>query len=129
MALDLFSETLFYMNGTFKLVLEDKITRWTLILSAIFLMLEIISIAIFYFSLPPLLPLFNQMPWGEKRLGGRPEIFLPVLLVIAFLSFNFFVSARLYETAPLLSRILSITTFLASILSFIFVVRTVYLLI
>lgn len=117
------------MNGTFKLILEDKITRWGLILSGIFLMLEILTIGFFYFSLPPLLPLFNQLPWGEKRLGIKPGIFIPVLLVIVFLVFNFFTSARLYEKTPLLSRILSITTLLASLLSFIFIVRTVYLLI
>ena len=117
------------MNETFKLVLGDKIARWSLILSSIFLMLEIISIGIFYFSLPPLLPLFNQMPWGERRLGIKPAIFIPVILAIVFLSFNFVTSAQLYEKTPLLARILSITTFLASLLSFIFIVRTVYLLI
>ena len=116
------------MNELFKLVLEDKITKWGIILSGIFLILEIIFIGVFYFSLPPVLPLFNQMPWGENRLGARPAIFIPVLISIAFLVFNFFILGRLYEKTPLLSRMIGITSLLISILSCIFIVRTVYLL-
>lgn len=117
------------MKEIFKLVLEDKITKWGMILSGVFLMIEIVFIAAFYFSLPPLLPLFNQMPWGDKRLGIKPAIFIPVLISIAFWIFNFFILARLYEKTPLLSRMIGITTLLLSILSFVFVIRTVYLLI
>jgi len=117
------------MKGPYKLILEDKIAKWGLIFSSIFLVLEIISIGIYYFSLPPLIPLFNQMPWGEKRLGIRLEIFIPIFISIIFLCFNFIASAHLYEKTPLLSRMLNITTLLASLLSFIFIVRTVYLLI
>lgn len=117
------------MSAIFKTILDDKITKWGLVLSCIFLMLEIIFIAIFYFSLPPLLPLFNQMPWGERRLGIRVEIFIPALLSILFIVTNFFILSRLYEKTPLLSRILSITAFLASLLSFIFIAKTIHLLI
>lgn len=117
------------MNGLIKIIFSDKITRWGLIISSVFFMLEIISIGLFYFSLPPLLPIFNQMPWGERRLGMRIEIFFPILLTFIFITFNFFAEARLYEKAPLLSRILSIATLLVSLLSFIFIARTVYLLI
>jgi hypothetical protein len=117
------------MKEIFKLALNDKITKWGLILSGIFLLLSIVSISFFYFSLPPLVPVFNQMPWGEKRLGIKITIFTPVLFAVVFLFLNFFISANLYEKTPLLSRMLSITAFLVSFLSFIFVARTVYLLI
>ncbi len=117
------------MKEIFNLALNDKITKYGLILSGIFLLLNIVSIGIFYFSLPPLVPVFNQMPWGEKRLGIKLTIALPAILATSFLFLNFFTSANLYGKTPLLSRILSITAFLVSLLSFIFVARTVYLLI
>lgn len=129
MALNLFLKMLLFMNVTFKSVLQDKIAYWGLIISSIFLLLQIISLGIFYLSLPPVLPVFNQLPWGEKRLGSKPEIFIPIVLTIIFLSINFVISARLYEKTPLLARMLSITTLLISLLSFVFIVRTVYLLI
>lgn len=117
------------MNGVFKLALSDKIAKWGLILSGVFLCFEIISVGIFYFSLPPFIPLFNQLPWGEARLGLKPAIFLPIILTVLFMIFNFIMIGRLYEKTPLLSRILSITTLLSTLLSLIFIVRTVYLLI
>jgi len=115
------------MKEVFKLVLEDKIAKWAFILSGIFLILESIFIGFFYFSLPPLLPLFNQMPWGEKRLGLRIEIFLPIIIACIFFIFNFFFLSRLQKKLPLLSRIVSITTILTTILSFFFIVRTLQL--
>jgi hypothetical protein len=117
------------MNGVFKLVRKDKIAKWGFTLSNIFVVFEIIAIGIFYFSLPPFIPIFNQMPWGEMRLGIKPAIFIPIAITILFIGVNFFMVGRLYEKTPLLSRILSITTLLATLLSFIFILRTVYLLI
>lgn len=118
-----------FMNAAFKLALNDKIAKWGLILSCIFFGLEIISIGIFYFSLPPFVPLFNQLPWGESRLGIKPAILIPSITTAIFMILNYFMIGKLYEKTPLLSRILSITTFLSALLSFIFVVRTIYLLI
>src|SRR6266513_1206634 len=117
------------MHGISNKVLHDKITKWGLILSFVFSLFGIAYILVVYFSLPPLLPLFNQMPWGEKRLGIKFAIFLPVIVSLVFLSLNFLIMGRIYEKVPLLSRILSITTLLISILAFIFVIRTIYLLI
>lgn len=117
------------MNGVYKLVLNDKIARLGIILSSIILLIEVIYIGIFYFSLPPLLPIYNQLPWGEERLGSRIEIFLPFLLSLIYFITNFFLLSRLYEKLPLLSRMLSITTFLIAILSLFFIIRTLQLII
>lgn len=117
------------MSVVTNLVLKDKITRWGLILSGIFLLLEIVSVAIFYFSLPPLVPLFNQMPWGVERLGSKNTILIPFVLGLIFLISNFFLLSRLYEKLPLLSRMVSITTLLVTLLSFYFTIRTLQLII
>lgn len=69
------------------------------------------------------------MPWGEERLGIKIEIFLPFLITLLFFSLNFFISLRLYEKMPLVSRIVNITSVLLCVLSFIFVIRTIQLII
>jgi len=115
------------MRGLFSHIKGDKIIRWGLGTAAILIVLEGAYVGLFYFSLPPYLPLFNQMPWGESRLGIKAEIFLPILLAISFLILNSFLLTRLYEKMPLLSRILSITTLLNTLLSFVFIVRTLQL--
>lgn len=93
-------------------------------ISALLLVLETIYIGIFFTSLPQFLPLFNQMPWGEERLGSRLEIFLPVVVTLLFLIFNFFLLNKLYDRMPLMARILSITTILITALSVIFTIQT-----
>lgn len=115
------------MNETFKVALADKIAKWCLILSSGILVVELMYIGFFYFSLPPVLPIYNQLPWGEQRLGSKIEIFLPFGLTLIFFVFNFILLSRLHDKLPLLSRMLSITTFLIAILSFIFIVRTLQL--
>lgn len=117
------------MNETIKLLTADKIAKWGLILSSSILLLELIYIGFFYLSLPPILPIFNQLPWGEQRLGSRATIFLPLVLALIFFVFNFSIISHLKDKLPLLSRMLSITTFLISILSFFFIVRTLQLII
>lgn len=117
------------MNGAYKLVLTDKIIKTGMFASAIIIAVELIYIGFLFLSLPPLLPVFNQLPWGPERLGPKISIFIPTGLTFAFLVLNFFAIARLHEQSPLLSRIISITTLLISVLSLIFVFRTLQLIV
>jgi hypothetical protein len=105
------------MNEITKQIKSDKIIKWSMGFAGLLLIIEAISIGIFYFSLPPLIPLFNQMPWGESRLAAKTGIFLPVLIATSFFFLNFFLLIKLYEKIPLISRMLSITTLLITLLS------------
>ena len=115
------------MKETIKHIRADKIIKWALYSSLFLLFLQIVLILIIYTSLPPVIPLFNQLPWGEARLGSRMEIFLPIIIVFAFFIVNFLLLAKLYERLPLVSRIIGITMMLITLLSFIFTIRTIYL--
>lgn len=117
------------MKGFFKKINADRIIKLSTYFSFFFLLLHLIYVSIFYYFLPPFFPLFNQMPWGEERLGVRNEIFLPFLIALSFFLFNLLLSLRLYEKLPLISRILSITNLLVCIISLIFIVRTVQLIV
>jgi hypothetical protein len=112
------------MKKIFKQAFADKIVRWTLIMGAIVLLAQTVYVGIFYLSLPPFLPIFNQMPWGSDRLGSRSEIFLPLVIAIAFFMLNSYLLARLYEKTPLVSRILSVTTLLITVLALIYFFQT-----
>lgn len=117
------------MKELFKHIKSDKIVKWGIILASSILIVQTIYVLIAYISLPPYLPLFNQMPWGEGRLGTKLEIFLPIVITVLYASVNILLIARLYTRMPLASRILGITTLLLSILSCIFVTRTLLLII
>ncbi|HBB76792.1 MAG: hypothetical protein A2186_01330 [Candidatus Levybacteria bacterium RIFOXYA1_FULL_41_10] len=80
-------------------------------------------------SLPPIIPLFNQLPWGEQRFSPSIGIFLPVGIALGITIFNFVFSSVIYKTIPLISRMLAVTTFLISILTLLFTIRTIQLVI
>lgn len=105
----------------------DKIIRWSMTFAFILLLFQAGLLAVFYLRLPPVVPLFNQLPWGEDRLGATYEFLLPIVIAGIFFLFNYVLLRKLYTTTPLVSRIVGITTLLTSLLSFIFVVRTLQL--
>jgi hypothetical protein len=113
------------MNTT--LVKADKIIRWGMTFSLLLLFFEVVILGIFYLKLPPVVPLFNQLPWGATRLGPTYEILLPFVMTSVFFIFNYFLLIKLYTNMPLVSRIVGVTTLLATSLSFIFIVRTLQL--
>jgi len=112
------------MKNLFKYVRTDKIIKFSMQISALLLCGQLIYAIFSYFSLPPLVPIFNQLPWGEQRLGQKFEIFIPALLTLIFLSTNLLLVNKLYERMPLLSRMLGITSLLINVLSFIFSMQT-----
>jgi len=106
---------------------NDKIILWACIASVLLILLNAFYVAISYLSLPPFVPLFNQMPWGEARLGTKEQIFMPIAIVMVITIGNFLLASLLYEKIPLISRILSITIVLVSFFALLFAVRTIQL--
>lgn len=113
------------MNGFFKNILTDRTTQRGFIFCITIIVLSIFYIVLYYNALPPLIPLFNQLPWGEERLSRTIGIFIPPLIAFLIFLINLIIASRFYAKTPLLARILAITSFLISILTFLFVIRTV----
>lgn len=117
------------MKKYFNYLIEDKLLQRLFIISFALIVLTIIYVLINYSKLPPLLPVFNQLPWGEKRLSITPGIFIPSLIAFAIFVFNAVTSVLFYSKFPLLSRLLAITSFITTLLTFLFVLRTIQLII
>lgn len=115
------------MKKFFKDIFSDKAIAIAFLINAFL----IISIAVFvllsYSSLPPFVPIFNQLPWGEERLGATITIFIPILAAASILIINLLTSAITYKKIPLFARILAAVSLLTGILSFLFVARTIIL--
>ncbi len=80
-------------------------------------------------KLPPLIPVFNQMPWGEDRLSSTFGIFIPSVITSLIFFVNIILSAISSTTSPLISRLIAITSFLTALLTFLFIIRTIHLII
>ncbi len=111
------------------LATQDRLIKRLLIISLALMLLTGLYIIFSYRKLPPLIPIFNQLPWGVDRLSSTWGIFIPLVFTFLIFVFNFFAAGIAYNESPLLSRMLSITTFIASLLSLLFVFRTITLII
>lgn len=117
------------MKKYFKYIKQDRLILRLFILSFILVALAFIYALINYTKLPPLLPIFNQFPWGEKRLSITPGIFIPPFVALGILILNVFLSAYSYEKSPLIARLFAVTTCLTGLLTLLFIIRTITLVI
>jgi|SRR3989344_1108569 len=115
------------MKGFSKELMRDRIISLGFLFNVLIVLLSIIFVLINLSSLPPYIPIFNQLPWGQERLGSSITIFLPVGFVIFFSIFNFFISSFIYSKSQIISRMLAVANVLISFLSFLLILRTVYL--
>jgi hypothetical protein len=108
---------------------SDKITYRGFILSIVLSITTIIYIIFNYKSLPPFIPIFNQLPWGEQRFTETQGIFITVIIFAVIFLINFIFSAFVYTKNPLIARMLAATTLLIAMLNFIFIARTILVII
>ena len=115
------------MKDKFKLIIADQFVRISLLLSFIFIIPLTVIIVITYSNLPPLIPFYNSMPWGEERLvSSTVAIFLPMLLLGIFIA-NVFQSAFVYSKYVLVARIVMFNTFLFLLLGLLAYLQILFL--
>jgi len=113
------------MNVSFKKILQDKITLWNFSSSLILLLGSVLYTGVVFFHLPPILPIYNRMPWGYARLGTRIEIFIPIGIACTFFLCNLYLTSVLYNKLPLVARLISIITFILSLCTCIFIIKII----
>lgn len=112
---------------SFREIISDRIISRGSFITFFIIFLSVSFIVLKYNSLPPYVPLYNQLPWGEERLGASFMIFLPVLSVVFLSILNIFISATIYGKSQIISRMLTVSSLLSAFLSFLFVIRTIQL--
>ena len=115
------------MKGLFKNIVLDKTTRLGFASTFGILLITLIFVFFYYNRLPPFIPIFNQLPWGEQRLGVKSAIFLPTSIASVILTCNFILASLVYKKIPLVSRILAISSLTLFTLVFFFTIRTILL--
>lgn len=116
-----------FMKEFFKDIIQDKTIISAFFINIFMIIASVIYILISYRNLPPFVPIFNQLPWGEQRLGVQIAIFIPVLVSLSILVINIFISTAIYRNIPLISRMLIAISLLTGILTFLFIVKTITL--
>lgn len=115
------------MKKFFKTLQKDSVLSWTFLLTIIFVVIMVGLIGIFFMSLPPFLPLYNQMPWGYERLGHSFELLYLPLGTLIVCAINTILGIKLIGKIPLLARFLFLTMTGLALFTCIFLVRLVFL--
>lgn len=108
---------------------QSKLNLWINIAPLIISAAMVLFILIFYSTLPPKLPLFYSLSWGENQLGTPLQILIIPASIIALSLLNRFLSWQLHFSqiffkkiliySSLLITLIFIITFLKIILIFI----------
>ena len=117
------------MNIRFANIFKDTMLFWIFLTTGLLIVVTFLSIVLTYASYPPFIPLYNQRPWGQARLGSQEAMFLPLGIAFVFFCINFFMAVKTHKNIVLLSRILLFTSFLIALLAFLFTVRTIHIII
>lgn len=106
---------------------KEKVIKTTNQISLGLLLFTLLLLAIFWRKLPPEIPLFYSLPWGEEQLG-------PPSLLLAFIFsgfslgiINFILGLIFFEKYPLAAKILAYITTSVGLLLTITVFKIIFL--
>ena len=97
--------------------------RWNLL----FVLFQVAILFLRFRQLPPQLPLFYSLPWGESQLVTFTQLFYIPLNSFIVLLVNNYLSAIILSSHRLLSYLLIIFSFIFSFLGFFVLLRVILL--
>jgi len=93
----------------------------------VFFIVSLLIIILKWKKLPPEVPLFYSLPWGEEQLADPLQLLiLPFSSLVAF-TLNFFLASIFLEKEPWLCRILILTSTVFSFLSMLTLIKIIFL--
>lgn len=103
-----------FNNGFSKRI--KKIDFWISFIPLLLCILITLFIAILAKLLPPRLPFFYSLPWGEKQLGSREQLLiLPASITLVVLC-NLIISWQLHSSQKIFKKILVFSSLLVSLI-------------
>ena len=113
------------MRNLINNITADRLAFRGFVISILLTLSTVLYIVINYTNLPPLIPVFNQLPWGNNRLTPTVGIFIPIILFIVIFVFNVLFTSIVYSKNPLIARLVAAVTLILAMMNFLFIIRTV----
>jgi hypothetical protein len=114
-----------FMKNLINNLTGDKLAFRGFVISFLLTLFTLLYIAINYTNLPPLIPIFNQLPWGDNRLTPTIGIFIPIALFIIIFIFNVLFTSIVYSKNPLIARFVAAVTLILAMMNLLFIARTI----
>ena len=115
------------MKDNLQPFINDNLIKTSLFSSGLLIIFQVVFIAIFSPSFPPIIPLLNSQPWGVARLYPSSYILFLVPISLIVLVANNFLSAYFYKKNTLIARILSFNASLFIFLGLLAYIQIVFL--
>ncbi|MFH1602076.1 MAG: hypothetical protein ABIB61_03920 [Candidatus Shapirobacteria bacterium] len=93
----------------------------------ILIALQILTIVYFFTKLPPQIPLYFSLPWGESQLTSSFSLLLLPLFSLIVLFFNLFLASSLIENSDFLADFLIIGSLIFSLFSLMAILESINL--
>jgi hypothetical protein len=105
---------------------QETINFYSIVFSLVTVILTLLIYALNYQSLPPQIPLFYSLAWGDNQLVSLSQfIILPSVMILIIL-LNLIFTWHLHSSQSVLKKIISISTLLTSILLFLAAFKIIY---
>lgn len=93
---------------------QDSIIFWSTSFSTLMALLMLSIWLIFITKLPPQIPLFYSLPWGETQLAQTPQFILLPSITILIMLINLILSWHLHPSQIVVKRVLSLSSAITS---------------
>lgn len=100
----------FSIRETAEILVPDKFGRTSYISALLLIIIMIVAISLLFGKMPPSVPLYFTLPWGETRLAPKIMLYLLPGISMVFLSFNLGLGRLAAKLSPLLPRVLAVST-------------------
>lgn len=95
---------------------SDKFFLLPILASSLIFILVTAIFSIYFPKLPPKLPLFYSLPWGEGQLASKEQFFLLPIFLILITLINSFIASQLHPLQFVLKRMLMLSLVLINLI-------------
>ncbi|MGA2967737.1 MAG: hypothetical protein ABSD69_01010 [Candidatus Levyibacteriota bacterium] len=106
-------------------ITSDKLAYRGFLISFLLMILTIVYILVNYSNLPPFIPIFNQLPWGNDRLTPTLGIFISTTILGLIFLFNIAFTSIVYSKSPLIARMVAAVTLIIAVMNFLFIIKLI----
>lgn len=105
------------LQTNFESLRKSQSFWWTTLLTATLLGFTLTGLLWFWQKLPPVIPLFYSLPWGEEQLASPLSLLLLLSSIIFVYCLNVLTAVVVYPLSAYFSRMLIIGSFFFTILT------------
>lgn len=104
------SRQIFNIRETAETLVPDKLGRSSYLIACGLVLVMLILITLLLGSLPPTVPLYFTLPWGEARLAPKLMLYILPSITLILIVFNLGLGRLSDKLSPLLPRVLAVST-------------------